>query len=109
LILENLLLEKWKLEEDDKDMIVMRHEFEYKLDGKHKELRSTLVLKGNNSVDTAMAKLVGVPMGIFVKLVMLGKITAKGVNIPVMKEVYDPVLEELQEFGVIFKEEERDI
>jgi len=108
-ILQNLILGKWKLEPDDKDMIVMRHEFEYKLDGKHKELRSTLVLKGNNSVDTAMAKLVGVPMGIFVKLVMLGKITAKGVNIPVMKEVYDPVLEELQEFGVIFKEEERDI
>jgi len=109
LILENLLLDKWKLKEDDKDMIIMRHEFEYELDGKNKELTSTLVLKGNNSVDTAMAKLVGIPMGIFVKLVMQGKITSKGVNIPVMKEVYDPVLEELKEFDVNFVEVERDI
>ncbi len=109
LILENLLLDKWKLKEDDKDMIIMRHEFEYELEGKKKELHSTLVLKGSNSIDTAMAKLVGVPMGIFAKLVMQGKITAKGVNIPVMKEVYDPVLEELKEHGVIFKEEEFDL
>lgn len=108
-ILENLLLDKWKLKEDDKDMIIMRHEFEYELEGKKKELHSTLVLKGSNSIDTAMAKLVGVPMGIFAKLVMQGKITAKGVNIPVMKEVYDPVLEELKEHGVIFKEEEFDL
>ena len=63
LILENLLLEKWKLQDDDKDMIIMRHEFEYELEGKRKELTSTLVLKGNNSVDTAMAKLVGVSYG----------------------------------------------
>lgn len=109
LILENLLLEKWKLGEEDKDMIIMRHEFEYELDGKKKELTSTLVLKGNNAVDTAMAKLVGVPMGIFVKLVMEGRITSKGVNIPVMKEVYDPVLEELKEYGVEFIEKERDL
>ncbi|MFT5386268.1 MAG: saccharopine dehydrogenase-like NADP-dependent oxidoreductase [Saprospiraceae bacterium] len=109
LILENLLLDKWQLKPEDKDMIIMRHEFEYELDGKRKELTSTLVMKGNNSTDTAMAKLVGVPMGIFVKLVMLGKIKAKGVQIPVMKEVYDPVLEELKELGVEFVEEERDI
>jgi saccharopine dehydrogenase (NADP+, L-glutamate forming) len=106
-ILENLLLEKWKLKPEDKDMIVMRHEFEYELDGEHRELTSTLVLKGNDAVDTAMAKLVGVPMGIFVKLVMEGRINEKGVNIPVMKEVYDPVMEELKEHGVIFEEKER--
>jgi saccharopine dehydrogenase-like NADP-dependent oxidoreductase len=109
LILENLLLEKWQLKPEDKDMIIMRHEFEYELDGIHKELTSTLILKGTNSSDTAMAKLVGVPMGIFVKLVMQGKIKAKGVQIPVTKEVYDPVLAELHEFGVEFVEEEREI
>ncbi len=106
LILENLLLEKWKLEPDDKDMIIMQHEFEYEFKGQKKLLTSTLVLKGNNSDDTAMAKLVGIPMGIFVKLVMLGKITTTGVNIPVMKQVYEPVLEELKEYGVSFIEKE---
>ncbi len=109
LILEKLLLEKWKLEEDDKDMIIMQHEFEYELEGQRKLLTSTLVLKGKDSVDTAMSRLVGIPMGIFVKLVMKGKIKATGVNIPVMQEVYEPVLEELKEFGVEFIENERDL
>jgi saccharopine dehydrogenase (NADP+, L-glutamate forming) len=109
LILENLLLEKWKLQPDDKDMIIMQHEFEYELNDQKKLLTSTLVLKGNDSVDTAMARLVGIPMGIFVKLVMLGKIKTTGVNIPVMKQVYDPVLEELKEYGVSFAEKEEDV
>ena len=64
------------------------------------------MLKGNGQEDTAMSRLVGLPMGIFVKLVMNGQITTTGVNIPVMKDVYDPVLEELKEFDVVFKERE---
>jgi len=63
-----------------------------------------MVLKGNDSVDTAMSRLVGLPLGIFVKLIMLGKIKATGVNIPVMEEVYTPVLKELEDYGVVFKE-----
>ncbi|MCB0642589.1 MAG: saccharopine dehydrogenase, partial [Phaeodactylibacter sp.] len=106
LILENLLLEKWKLQPQDKDMILMQHEFEYKLDGKYHLLYSTLVMKGNDGDDTAMSRLVGLPMGVFVKLVMEGRITSKGVNIPVMQEVYDPVLEELKDYGVVFTERE---
>jgi saccharopine dehydrogenase-like NADP-dependent oxidoreductase len=104
LILEELLLEKWQLRKADRDMIIMQHEFEYELDEKKHLLTSTLVMKGNDEVDTAMAQLVGLPLGIFVKLVMEGKITSKGVNIPVMKEVYEPVMEELKEFGVHFHE-----
>jgi len=106
LILEKLLLEKWKLRPDDKDMILMQHQFEYKLDGKKRLLTSTLIMKGAGSHDTAMARLVGLPMGIFVKLVLEGRITQKGVNIPVMKEVYEPVLEELKAFGVEFTEKD---
>lgn len=106
LILENILLDKWKLKKGDKDMIVMQHEFEYELDNQLRQLTSTLVLKGNDEVDTAMARLVGLPMGVFVKLVMTGKIQSKGVNIPVMKEVYGPVLKELENYGVVFREKE---
>ncbi|MEN0004773.1 MAG: saccharopine dehydrogenase C-terminal domain-containing protein [Bacteroidota bacterium] len=109
LILEHLLLDKWKLKKGDKDMIVMQHEFEYELNQKKKLLTSTLVLKGNNELDTAMSRLVGLPLGIFVKLVMHGKIKSTGVNIPVMKEVYEPVLEELKEYGVVFKDKEIDL
>jgi len=56
-----------------------------------------------------MAKLVGLPLGIFAKLVMLGKVQARGVHIPVQKEVYEPVLQELEEFGVVFREREEEI
>ncbi len=107
LILEDLLMDKWRLKGKDRDMIIMHHEFEYELEGESHLLTSTLKMKGEDSVDTAMSKLVGLPMGIFVKLVMQENITAKGVNIPVMKEVYQPVLEELEEYGVVFEERER--
>ena len=107
LILENLLLDKWKLSPGDKDMILMQHEFEYEMKGEHKVLTSTLVMKGEDHINTAMSKLVGLPMGIFVRLVMEGKINSKGVNIPVMPEVYNPVLTELKEYGVEFLEEEK--
>lgn len=109
LILEHMLLQKWQLGDKDKDMIIMQHEFEYEMNKQKKLLTSTLVLKGNDKNDTAMARLVGLPMGIFVKLVMNGLITSKGVNIPVMKEVYDPVLEELKEYGVEFIEKEENL
>ncbi len=109
MILENLLVDKWKMKPKDKDMIVMHHEFEYEIGGQRKLLTSTLVMKGENEVDTAMTKSVGLPLGIFVKLVMQGKITATGVHIPVMKEVYEPVLQELEEYGVVFTDRERDL
>ncbi|MBR9920891.1 MAG: saccharopine dehydrogenase [Bacteroidetes bacterium] len=104
LILENVLLDKWKFENDDKDMILMQHEFEYEIKGEKHLTLSTLIMKGSSIDDTAMARLVGLPLGIFVKFVMLGKITATGVNIPVLPEVYNPVLEELKNFGVNFTE-----
>jgi saccharopine dehydrogenase (NADP+, L-glutamate forming) len=104
LILENLLLEKWALKEDEKDMVIMQHVFEYELQRKKHKLTSTLVMQGSNGTDTAMSKLVGLPLGIFVKLLMLGKISTTGVNIPTMPEVYEPVMKELEAHGVKFTE-----
>lgn len=107
LILENLLLEKWPLLENDKDMVIMQHEFEYNQAGKKHLKTATLVMKGENRQDTAMAKTVGLPMGILAKLILLEKVQLTGVHIPVMKEVYEPVLEELAQYGVIFEEHDR--
>jgi len=106
MILEDLLLGKWEMKPGDRDMILMQHEFEYELEGKPQLVKSTLIMKGDDDEHTAMSKLVGLPLGIFVKLVMLGKITTPGVQIPVGKEVYLPVLSELSKFGVIFQEKE---
>ena len=105
-ILENLLLTKWTLRPTDRDMIIMKHEFEYSLNGEIERLTSTLVMEGEDQVNTAMAKLVGLPLGIFVKLVMEEKITSTPRCIPVMKEVYEPVLAALKEYGVEFVERE---
>jgi len=109
LILESLLLDKWKLNPKDKDMVIMQHEIEYELNGRRRQHTSTMVMKGENDSDTAMARLVGLPMGIFVRLVMESKIHARGVQIPVMREVYEPVLKELEEYGVIFKDKDEAI
>lgn len=106
LILENLLLEKWAMKPSDKDMVIMQHVFEYDLNRKKKKLTSTLVMKGENSEHTAMSKLVGLPLGIFVKLLMQGKIATTGVNIPTMPEVYEPIMAELETLGISFLEEE---
>lgn len=106
LILENLLLEKWSLKPNDKDMVIMQHVFDYELQKKKRKMTSTLIMKGNNSDDTAMSRLVGLPLGIFVKLLMQGKISTTGVAIPTMPEVYEPIMAELAEHGVQFIDEE---
>ena len=105
-ILEHLIVDKWKLGKNDKDWIVMYHEFEYKLGGKKYLKKSVMTLEGDDPVYTAMAKLVGLPLGIFVKYLVTGGIRESGVQIPVKKNIYEPVMQELESFGVIFRETE---
>ncbi|HMX41033.1 MAG TPA: saccharopine dehydrogenase C-terminal domain-containing protein [Saprospiraceae bacterium] len=106
LILENLLLDKWALQQGERDMVIMQHVFEYELQRKKRKLTSTLIMKGEDNTNTAMSKLVGLPLGIFVKLLMLGKVSTTGVSIPTMPEVYEPVMAELEDYGVKFIEQE---
>lgn len=103
-ILLKLLLRKWSMQPDDRDMVVMQHEFIYSKKGVRRKATDTLVMKGEDSRRTAMAKLVGLPIGVFVKLIMLGKINTVGVHIPTIPAIYEPVLHELEQYGVCFKE-----
>lgn len=105
-ILQKILEEKWVLGPEDKDLIVMQHDFVYLLNGQEKRKRSTLVVTGKDQVHTAMAITVGLPLAIGVKMMMLGQIKLRGVIMPVMPEVYLPILKELEEYGVKFTEEE---
>ncbi len=109
-VLEKLLTEKWLLQPEDKDMIVMWHKFLYRKKGDSVDtcLTSSLVVEGQNSVNTAMAKTVGLPLAIAVKLYLQGEIKQTGVHIPTNKEIYEPVLKELQEYGIVFHEQEID-
>ena len=103
-ILQKLLEKKWLLKPGEKDMIIMQHLFDYELSGKKMKLTSTLVVKGDDEVYTAMAKTVGLPLGIAAKLILQHKINEKGVQMPLFKDIYQPVLMELETYGIIFKE-----
>lgn len=105
-ILQKILARKWSLEKEDKDMIVMWHKFVYELNGTSHELHSSMVVKGEDQTHTAMAKTVGLPVGISAKMILNGTINEPGVHIPIKKEMYTPILAELEEYGIRFKESE---
>ena len=105
-ILQKILEEKWSLSDEDKDMIVMQHQFDYNLHGSCKKLKSSLVVFGDNQRDTSMAKTVGLPVAIAVKLILNREINSVGVKIPTTKDIYIPVLKELSENGINFIEEQ---
>ncbi|WP_205502789.1 saccharopine dehydrogenase family protein [Rufibacter psychrotolerans] len=106
--LEKLLVPRWRLEPGDKDMIVMLHQFEYTLNGEQKKLTSSLVVLGEDEVQTAMAKTVGLPVGIATRLLLEGKLTSTGVVVPLQPDLYEPILAELETHGVQFTEREEE-
>ncbi len=104
-IMEHILKRVWTMRPEDKDMIVMWHKFFYEGDnGERYQRTSSLVAMGEGSEYTAMAKTVGLPMGIAAKLILQGKINLKGLQLPVRPEIYGPVLQELKSFGIEFKD-----
>ncbi|MBA4153652.1 saccharopine dehydrogenase C-terminal domain-containing protein [Flavobacterium sp.] len=105
-ILEKILAEKWALQPNDKDMIVMYHKFGYELNGQQKQIDSTMVCLGDDQIYTAMAKTVGLPVAMATLQILNGNIKTPGVQLPIKKEVYEPILNELETFGVIFIEKE---
>ena len=105
-ILQKILMDSWTLEENDKDMIVMHHKFGYKNKGKKYQIESQMVVKGDDQTYTAMAKTVGLPVAIAALKILNGEIKTPGVQIPITKEVYEPILKELEEYGIVFTEKE---
>ena len=105
--LQKILMEKWTLAEDDKDMIVMYHKFGYELDGKSYQIDSSMVTIGEDQTYTAMSKTVGLPVAIASLKILNKEITTPGVLRPIAREVYEPILEELETYGISFKEEKK--
>ena len=105
-ILQKILEEKWSLKPDDKDMIVMWHKFGFKIDAELHEINSSMVCIGEDQTYTAMSETVGLPVAICTKMILNGTIQLKGVQLPIHKEIYEPVLKELEEYNVVFKEKE---
>lgn len=105
-ILQHILEQKLSLSTGDKDMIVMWHRFLYKQDNQFKEIHSSMVVKGDDQTYTAMAKTVGLPVAIATKMILNGVISTPGVHIPISKEIYEPILNELENYGIHFQEKE---
>ena len=104
--LQKILMDKWTLSEDDKDMIVMYHKFGFELNGKMHQIDATMVHVGENQRYTAMSKTVGLPVAIAAIMILNNEIKTPGVQLPIKKEVYEPILKKLENHGIIFKEKE---
>lgn len=102
--LQRILEDKWTLAPNDKDMIVMYHKFGYELNGVRKQIDATMVNIGNDQVETAMARTVGLPVAMASLRILNGEISTPGVQLPITKEVYEPILKELEDYGITFKE-----
>lgn len=104
-ILQKILSDSWSLEPDDKDMIVMYHKFGYEINGIKQQIDSKMVCIGDDQTYTAMAKTVGLPVAIATLLILNKKITTPGVQLPIKREVYEPILKELEDYRVVFNEQ----
>lgn len=105
-LLEEILVGKLSLNAGDKDMLVMIHEFEYALNNQRFKITSSMVNIGEDQVYTSMSNTVGLPAAICAKMILNKQIGIIGVTLPIMPEVYNPILEELKSFDIDFVEEE---
>jgi saccharopine dehydrogenase (NADP+, L-glutamate forming) len=109
-LLRQLLEKNLAMKAADKDMVVLLHEIEYTSGNNSKKaIKSTLIVKGEDKIHTAMAKTVGLPLGIAARLILENKNQLRGLHIPVLPEIYEPVLSELENNGITFNEQEYDI
>uniref|UniRef100_A0A7C4CEA2 Saccharopine dehydrogenase n=1 Tax=candidate division WOR-3 bacterium TaxID=2052148 RepID=A0A7C4CEA2_UNCW3 len=105
-VLAKLMLERMSYKPGERDMIVLHHRFraEYPA-GRAATIHSTLIDFGIPDGDSAMARTVSLPAAIAVRLMLEGRVSLTGVQIPVMRELYEPVLAELGRLGIVCREE----
>ncbi len=108
-VLSAQLLKKLQYENNERDMVVLHHEFIAEYESKKEKINSTLIDFGIPDGDSSMARTVGLPAAISTRLILEGKIDAKGVQIPIIPEIYKPILNELEKLGITFREIVEDI
>ncbi|MGD0783163.1 MAG: saccharopine dehydrogenase C-terminal domain-containing protein, partial [Candidatus Aminicenantales bacterium] len=109
-VLERLMLAKLRYEPGERDMIVLQHVIDAETADKRRErITSTLIDYGIPGGDSSMARTVGLPAAAGALLVLEGRISGRGVQIPVIPEIYGPILEELRARGIAFREERANV
>ncbi|MEY3040302.1 MAG: hypothetical protein RLZZ593_1444, partial [Bacteroidota bacterium] len=104
--LQEILEKSWTMGPEDKDMIVMYHKIGYELDGEMKQIDAYMVSTGEDRHYTAMAKTVGLPLAIGAMQLYLGRFKQPGIHLPLTADLYRPVLQTLQEKGIVFHHKE---
>jgi saccharopine dehydrogenase-like NADP-dependent oxidoreductase len=99
------MLKKMTYEPDERDMIIVHNEMIAEFPDRTEKRISSMLNEGIPNGDSAMARAVSLPPAIAAKLILEGKITNKGVCIPSTKEMYEPILEEMETFGFSFNKE----
>lgn len=107
ILLQSLLEKKLSMREEDKDCIVIRHDLEYSLNNYNYKFNATLLSRGEDLRHSAIAKAIGLTTGAAAKAVLVENIRLTGIHTPVKKEIYDPVLNELEDLGIAFTVEEK--
>lgn len=103
-ILQHILEQKWSMKPNDRDMIVMWHKIGFLKDGQKFVTESSMMVKGDDQENTAMAKTVGLPLAIATQMILEEKIKERGVSLPLSSDIYLPVLAELAQNGISFTE-----
>lgn len=106
-IMQQVLVNKWSMTQQDRDLLVMQHQVVFDLAGERRKILSSMTYEGVDNVRTAMAYTVGLPLAIATKLLALGEICFIGVQLPLTADIYNPILDELNERGIRFVEEEK--
>jgi saccharopine dehydrogenase-like NADP-dependent oxidoreductase len=105
-VLSDLMISKMMLKDEERDMVVLQHNFlaSYK-DGKKEIIRSRMLDFGTPAKSTAIARTVALPAAISAEMILKGEIKLKGVHIPVVAELYNPILDNLEKMNIKVTEE----
>ena len=106
-VLVDLMLKKMSYQPHEKDMAIIHDDIIVDFHGKREKWSSTVVVNGIAGGDSAMSRAVSLPVAISARLILEGKITLRGSVLPIYPEIYNPVLEELEEYGIKYEHQKR--
>jgi saccharopine dehydrogenase-like NADP-dependent oxidoreductase len=105
-VVSDLMIAKMMIQPEERDMVVMQHTFLASYpDGTQEVIKSRMLDFGTLKTDTSVARTVALPAACGVEMILEGQITAKGVHIPVLPDIYNPILDRLETMDIKMVEE----